>query len=61
MKDGTYITNLEEYKSIGTHWLALHVNAENVTYFNSFGVEYILNEIRKFIGNKTNITNIYGI
>ena len=41
MKDGTYIINLEEYKSIGTHWLALYVNAENVTYFNSFGVEYI--------------------
>ena len=61
MKDGTYIINLEEYKSIGTHWLALYVNAENVTYFNSFGVEYILNEIKKFIGNKTIITNIYRI
>ena len=25
--------NLQECKSIGTHWVALYVNAENVTYF----------------------------
>ena len=28
------------------------MNAENVTYFNNFGVEYIPKEVRKFIGNK---------
>ena len=37
------------------------MNAENVTYFDSFGVEYIPKEIRKFIGNKNMITNIYRI
>ena len=26
IKDGTYIMNLDEFKSIGTHWKALHVN-----------------------------------
>ena len=41
IKDETYIINLDEYESIGTHWIALHVNAENVTYFDSFGVEHI--------------------
>ena len=25
--------NLDKYKPIGTHWIALYVNAENVTYF----------------------------
>ena len=50
-KDGTYIINLVEYKSVGTHWIILYVNAENVTYFDSFGVEHIPKEIRKFIGN----------
>ena len=35
--------------------------AENVTYFDSFGVEHVPKEIRKFIGNKNIITNIYRI
>ena len=43
------------------HWIAIYVNAENVTYFDSFGVEYIPKEIKKFIGNKNIITNIYRI
>ena len=37
---------------MGTHSVALYVNDNNVTYFDSFGVEQILNEIRKFIGKK---------
>ena len=37
------------------------MNAEDVTYFNSLGVELIPKEIRKFIGNKNVITNIYRI
>ena len=41
IKDEAYIINLDEYESIGTHWIELHVNAENVTYFDSFGVEHI--------------------
>ena len=56
-KDGSYVINLDEYKSIGTHWIALYVN-NNVTYCNSFGVEYILQEIKKYIGNRNMTTNI---
>ena len=42
IKDGEYVINLDEYKSIGAHWIALYVsNNNNVTYFNSFGVERI--------------------
>ena len=37
------------------------MNAENVTHFDSFGAEHIPKEIRKFIGNKNIITNIYRI
>ena len=37
------------------------MNAENVTYFDSFAVEHIPKEIRKFIGNKNVKTNIYRI
>ena len=32
----------------------------NLIYFNSFGVEHISKEIKKFIGNK-NITNIFRV
>ena len=46
IKDRTYIKNLDEYESIGTHWKALCVNAENVTYFDSFGVEHIPKETK---------------
>ena len=52
IKDGAYIINLYEYESIGTHWIALHVNGNNkVIHFDSFGVEYIPKEIKKFIRN----------
>ena len=60
LKDGAYINNLEEYKSIGTHWRALHVNDDG-SCFDSFRLEYIPKEIKKFIGNKNIITNIYRL
>ena len=41
VKDAEYVINLDKYKSIGTHWIALYVNCDNVTYFDVFGVEYI--------------------
>ena len=37
------------------------MNAENVTYFDSFGVMDIPKEIRKFIENINVIINIYRI
>ena len=61
VKDGAYVTNLDEFKWIGTHWIALYVNSNNIKYFDSLGVEHILKEIKKIIGNKNIITNIYRI
>ena len=55
--DGAYIINLDEYESIGTHWIAFYVSSKNVTYFASFGVEHIPREIKKFNRNIT--TNIH--
>ena len=37
------------------------MNAENVTYVDSSGVEHFLKEIRKFFRNKNIIANIYRI
>ena len=45
IKDGAYVINLDVYKPIGTHWIALYVNDNNVTHFDSFGVEHIPKEI----------------
>ena len=39
----------------------LVVSNNNVTYFDSFGVEHIPKEIKMFMGNKNIITNIYRI
>ena len=38
IKDGAYLVNLDGFKLIGTHWIALYMNGSNVTYFGSFGV-----------------------
>ena len=57
IKDGTYVTNFNEYYSIGTHWLALYVNSNYATYFDSFGVGYISEKTKTFIRNKNITTN----
>ena len=61
IKDEAYIINLDEFESIGIHWIALYVNGNNIIYFDRFGVEHISKEIRKFSGDKNIITNIYRI
>ena len=43
-KDGAYLINLDEFKLIGTYWIALYKNNENVTYFDGFGVEHVPKE-----------------
>ena len=63
VKDEAYVINFDEYKSIGTHWIALYINGDNVgasnnaAYFGSFGVAHIPKEYKKFIGNKNIKTN----
>ena len=46
-------------KSTRTNWIALYVGGDNVTYFDSFGVEHIPKDIKKFMDNKSITTNIY--
>ena len=61
IKDGAYVINIDEHYDIGTHWIALYVNDKTVIYFDSFGVEHISKEIKKFINNKNIIANIFRI
>ena len=51
-KDGVYVTDLDEYAEIGTHWIALFCKINEIVYFDSFGVEYAPEKIKKFIRNK---------
>ena len=61
IKDGAYVINFDEYSDTGTRWIALYVLNNDVTYFDSFGVEYIPKEMKTFIGNKNMNTNIFRI
>ena len=49
IKDGTYVKNLDEYADLGTHWIALFCNRNEIFYFDSFGVELAPEEIKKFV------------
>ena len=55
---GAYITNLDDYSDIRTHWVALQVQNNDVTYFDSFRVGHILKEIKAFTSHK-NIKKIF--
>ena len=61
IKDGAYVINLDEYSDIGTDWVALYVNNNNVTYFDSIGVEHIPKEIKAFINNKNIKASVFRI
>ena len=62
IKDGAYLTNLDQYSDFGTNWTALYALNNNITYFDSFGVENIPKEIqKKIIGNKNIQANIFRI
>ena len=70
VKGGVYIINLDDCKSKGTYWIALHVNSNvssnngsasySATYFDSFEVEHITKEIEIFIGNKNYSKYLYN-
>ena len=61
IKDGTYVINRDEYTDVGTHWIALFCNRNEIVYFDSFGVEYVPKEIKEFIGNKNIKANIFRV
>ena len=61
IKKWSICKNLDEYENIGTHWIALYLKNNEVIYFDSFGVEYVPKEIKKFIGNKNTRKNIFRI
>ena len=62
IKKGAYVINLDEYKNTGTYWVFLFVKTTEVIYFDSFGIEHIPKEIKKFIvSNKKIKASIFRI
>ena len=57
----SYVIHRDEYADIGAHWIALHVKNNEVIYFDSFDIEHIPKDIKRFIGNKNIKTNIFRI
>ena len=57
-KDGAYVINLNEYADVGTYWIALFYNKNEIVYFDTFGVEHVHEEIEEFVGNKNIKANI---
>ena len=59
--DGAYVINLDEYADVGTHWIALFCNGNEIVYFDSFGVEHVSKEIKEFIGNENIKANVFRV
>ena len=64
LKKGAYVINLDHSKNTGTHWVVIFVKSNEVIYSDSFGVEYIPEEIMERIehsslGNKNIKTSIF--
>ena len=61
IKGEAYVADLDGYADVGTHWIALYVSNIEIVYFDSFGVEHVPKEIKKFIGNKNMKANLFRI
>ena len=61
IKDEAYVINLDEYANVGTHWIALFCNRNEIVYFDSFGVEHVPEEIKEFIENKNIKANVFRV
>ena len=61
IKDGAYVIKVDEYADVRTHWIPLLALNNDITYFDSVGVEHIAKEVKKFIGNKNMKTSMFRI
>ena len=61
IKDEAYVINLDEDADVSTHWIILYVKNIEIIYFDSFGAEHVLKEIKTFIRHKNIKTNVFRI
>ena len=51
--------NLDDKQSKGTHWVSLFTDRHTTVYFDSFGIEYIPQEVLSKIKDKSITHNIF--
>ena len=56
-----YVINLNDKNGKGMHWVSLFINRNTAVYFDSFGNEYIPEEVLNKIKDKLINHNIFGI
>ena len=56
-----YVINIDDKSSKGTHWVSLFINKNTAVYFDSFGIEFILQEVLNKIKDKSIAHNIFRI
>ena len=61
IKDGAYVLNIDQYVAVGTHQDSLFCNGNKIVYYDSFGVEHVLEESKEFVKKKTIKANIFRI
>ena len=49
VNDWAYVINLDEHADTCTHWIALFCSRNEIVYFDSFGAEYIPEEIKELL------------
>ena len=59
--DWAYVINLDEHADIGSYWIALYALDNDITYFDSFGVEHVSKVIKTIIRDKNIKINILRI
>ena len=53
LMDGPYVTNLDEYADVDTHWIALYVKNTEIIYLTALGLRMFLKKLKNQFGLKT--------
>ena len=61
IKDGANVIDLEDRKCKAKHWVSLFLDKNTAVYFDSFGIEYILQEALNKIKDKSFTKKIFRI
>ena len=61
IKDGPYVVNLDEHSGVETHWIVLHALNNNDFFLDSFGIEHIPKDVKRFINKSIVVENISRI
>ena len=61
VKDRVYVKNLDDENSKRTLWVSLFIDKNTAVYFDSFGIEYIPQEVLNKIRDNSITHNIFRI